>query len=864
MLPEFPLLSLPEAVRGAPSDSLHRPLPPATPNRARQGDRLGQRFARLRRLSKADGALSLRQDPFGIAPERALVFDVAGGVPDIHSAVRRIEGLEFLGDEGIDFAPDKDFFIRDTRKGKEGHPRTDRTVGARLYLAMPDVIALKNLLSLWDEWQKRGSLKRPFGVWATLFERLRDIRAWGPRDRLSEETISVWRDEVADSAEKVRRIEVELWYGHSPRKREVAFRRVTEAVAEAGGAIIHRAEIAAIRYIAALVDLPMREMRRLATRKEIHLLICDEVMFLRPQSSLDLPDTAAEERESTTISPLPFRSKALPPVAALLDGVPVQNHALLRDRIEVDDPGELEAMSVVAARTHGTAMASLIVHGDQSLNEEPIRRKLLVRPVLYGEEAGAQERFPPDRLVLDVIYRAVLRMKDGEGDQDASAPEVFLVNLSLGDTHRPFAGLLSPWARLLDYLADRFGILFLVSAGNVRRPVPIQNIVDWPDFKDADAVHRKRTVLRALHGDTAHRSLLSPAEAVNVVTVGAQHHDAWTGSRGAAVDPYDGNDFPNLTSAQGLGHRRAIKPDICMPGGRELVTFASLAAPLSIRAASGRYGLVAAAPDPTGSLDREQATKGTSAAAALATRACHRIFDTLMNASGGSSHADMDRRFWPVVVKALLIHSAKWGEDADLLGALFGPQGTGKHVERRDNIARFLGYGIPRVDEVLGCTENRATLAGYGTIGGGQTNIHRIPLPPSLERITDPRFLAITVAWISPTNPNHQEYRRAKLEVGTTDALRDALGVSRIPRQPDGHSVVRGTVFHERYGGRRAVGFVDDGHLSLRVFCRERGGRLDQTVRYGVAVTIEAGEGVPVYREVRSRLAAGVRTGAGS
>lgn len=818
----------------------------------------------MRRLSEADGVLALREDPFGIAPERALVFEVVGGIHDIHSAVRKIGGLEFLGDEEVDFAPDDDFFVRDTRKGKDGQPRTDRPVGGRLYLAMPDVTALRNLLSLWDEWQKSGALRRPFGSWTTLFERLRDIRAWGPEDRLSDEAISVWRDEIAASLGDVRRLEIELWHSTSPQRRKETVRHFSEAVTEAGGTVIHSTVIDAIRYSAALVDLPMREMRRLIARKEVHLLICDEVMFLRPQSSVDIPEVPVEESETTTRLPLPVPAEALPPVAALLDGVPIQNHALLRGRIEMDDPDDLQSTSVVTGRVHGTAMASLIVHGDRNLEQEPMTRRLVVRPVLIADDAGREERFPQDRLLLDIIYRAILRMKDGEGHFDASAPQVFLVNLSLGDPNRPFAGLLSPWARLLDYLADRFDILFLVSAGNIRDPVSIADFSDWPDFQDADPDCRKCAVLRALDGETAHRSLLSPAEALNVVTVGAQHDDALTGARGAAVDLYDGNTLPKLTSAQGLGHGRAIKPDICMPGGRELVTFASLAAPLSIRAASGRYGLGAAAPDPAGSLDREQATNGTSAAAALATRACHRIFDTLMNASGGSSHADMDRRFWPVVVKALLIHSAKWGEDADLLGALFGPQGKGKHVERRDNIARFLGYGIPRVDEVLSCTENRATLAGYGTIGGDQTNIHRIPLPPSLERLADPRFVAITVAWISPTNPNHQEYRRAKLEVGTTDALRDALGVSRIPRQPDGHSIARGTVFHERYEGDRAVDFVDDGHVSLRVFCRERGGRLDQTVRYGVAVTIEAGEGVPVYREIRSRLAAGVRAGAAS
>ena len=39
------------------------------------------------------------------------------------------------------------------------------------------------------------------------------------------------------------------------------------------------------------------------------------------------------------------------------------------------------------------------------------------------------------------------------------------------------------------------------------------------------------------------------------------------------------------------------------------------------------------------------------------------------------------------------------------------------------------------------------------------------------------------------------------------------------------------------------------------VYCREQAGTLDQSIRYGIAVTIEAGEGIPVYNEVRARLA---------
>ena len=51
------------------------------------------------------------------------------------------------------------------------------------------------------------------------------------------------------------------------------------------------------------------------------------------------------------------------------------------------------------------------------------------------------------------------------------------------------------------------------------------------------------------------------------------------------------------------------------------------------------------------------------------------------------------------------------------------------------------------------------------------------------------------------------------------------------------------------------MAFVDDGHVVLRVYCREQAGALDQSIGSGIAVTIEAGEGLPVYDEVRARLA---------
>lgn len=127
---------------------------------------------------------------------------------------------------------------------------------------------------------------------------------------------------------------------------------------------------------------------------------------------------------------------------------------------------------------------------------------------------------------------------------------------------------------MLDYLADRYEILFLVSAGNIDQPLPLDAFSNWTSFEDAEPGEREQASLRALFDHKADRTLLSPAEALNIVTVGASHDDAVSGQRGAAaVDPYDDGDLPNISSAQGLGHRKIVKPDIHLSGGREHVRF---------------------------------------------------------------------------------------------------------------------------------------------------------------------------------------------------------------------------------------------------------------------------------------------------
>lgn len=152
------------------------------------------------------------------------------------------------------------------------------------------------------------------------------------------------------------------------------------------------------------------------------------------------------------------------------------------------------------------------------------------------------------------------------------------------------------------------------------------------------------------------------------------------------------------------------------------------------------------------------------------------------------------------------------------------------------------------------CAANRAVLVGHGSVASDESaHLYRVPLPVSLERVTEPRSITMTLAWFSPVNVRHRAYRRAKLEIQPVH-LDTRVGVDRVPDQPSDKSVPRGSLFHVRYSGSKAVAFVDNGHMQFRVYCREQAGPLDRAIRYGLAVTIEAGEGIPVYEQIRQRL----------
>lgn len=198
-----------------------------------------------------------------------------------------------------------------------------------------------------------------------------------------------------------------------------------------------------------------------------------------------------------------------------------------------------------------------------------------------------------------------------------------------------------------------------------------------------------------------------------------------------------------------------------------------------------------------------------------------------------------------------------------MLDDFFQPHGQGSHFARRDDIARLLGFGVPEIERVIDCTENRATLLGIGSVAADSALLYRIPIPGGLDGQRAFRALTATLAWFTPINARHQGYRRAALDISPGTDEKYWITDQRESYQPTDKAIVRGTLLHERRTGERAAVFVDNGELLLRISCRAVAGELNEEIPYALAISFEVGieAGIPVYEDIRARIAPQVGIG---
>jgi hypothetical protein len=813
----------------------------------------------------------LRDDPNAIVPERALVFEVAGALTDFYRALSGIPGLELLGEEDSESPADEDFAVVE-----DGKRKTSKAVPLRLYFTMPDTEALRELVRLWELYKAELPLGYGKGQWKNVFGHLADVRPWGPKDRLTEETIRNWRERLNEAPGQPVLFEVEFWYRDQETRRESVAGGFQTEVLRLGGRPLGWSDIPPIRYHAALIEAPAAVIEQLVTHPEVGLAKFDDIMVLRPQSVVG--ERGSDFETELEIYPSPAAAEPGRVVAALFDGLPLAGHTFLSGRLEIDDPDDYASKYGLAShQRHGTAMASLILHGDLNNAHAPVKHRLYVRPVMFPQQMGFGEPvefFPTDSLGVDLMWEAFRRMMEGEEPippnnpgVPASAPNVRIVNLSVGDPTRRFAGVMSPWARLLDHVAWKYNLLVLVSAGNVTDPVPLPELATWDAFANAAANDRQAQMLRGILSQRATRRLFSPSEAINALTIGGCNHDnaGANGSPLMAVAPYVCEHLPNPSSALGLGFHRGIKPELLLPGGREQVRSNRTHAPIEVKPVGSPvryYGIKAAAPGARGETNVVNLHNGTSVATALAANSAIRILESVEEIPAEPGYPAVDASFHGVLLKTLLVHAARWDDEiTEVLRPFVDPQGSMHHEHVKDELTRFFGYGRPEIERVLDCTTHRATLIGWGFVRDKEIDQYRVPLPASIEGIRGFRAVTVTIAWMTPVNLSHRMYRMAKLEGVPGGDKKLSLGVENAKVQPSHNAVARGTVFHRRWEGEDAVSFTDGGDLLLNVSCKAAAGEMDADIMYAVALSIEVGQDVPiaVYEEIRSALRAGIR-----
>jgi hypothetical protein len=445
-------------------------------------------------------------------------------------------------------------------------------------------------------------------------------------------------------------------------------------------------------------------------------------------------------------------------------------------------------------------------------------------------------------------------MFSGEAGEPPSAPTVRIINLSVADPDRMFHQFPGPTARLLDWLSYRYKVLFCVSAGNIQDSISLG--IEATEYAAITDSEKNAAVLTALYDDRRNRRILAPSESINAITVGALHDDqsALVILEGC-LDLLSSNQLPSPLSPLGHGFRSSIKPEIVVPGGRQLFCHTGegeYCIP-SLPMRSGQK--VAAAPVMSGERNRTTYTCGTSNATALATRGAAFIHDAVLEvlAEHGIERADDTMA---ALIKALMVHGASWGKAAGVIEAAV--LNDCHWMEVKKGIARCLGYGRPDFRKSIACTATRATAIGHGTIAKDQRHEYRLPLPPSLSGLGCWRRLTITLAWLTPINLDNRNYRKAALTFEPKD-IDQVIGGKRA--EALWQQVRNGTLQHEIIEGEEVRAFQEGESLVIPVQCREDAGPLDVDVPYGLAVSLEVKEGVsiPLYEEIQSLIRVPVR-----
>jgi hypothetical protein len=520
----------------------------------------------------------------------------------------------------------------------------------------------------------------------------------------------------------------------------------------------------------------------------------------------------------------------------------------------IDDPDDYTSLYTISGRKHGTSMASFIAHGEIDRITYQTTHRIYVRPIMKSTDIGSGEtieEIPDDILLVDKIHEAVRRLFVPEAGNVAQ--NVRIINLSIGISTRIFYNSMSPLARLLDWLSYTYKVLFVVSAGNHNCSIELG--MKFDEYSRLPMSDRNIQAAKYLNDNARHIRLLSPAESMNALTVGATFEDNTSFTEDARQLLFCSDGMPSPYSSLGRGLNNSVKPDVIYRGGRNTLMLdrRDMSEKTAIwRESNTREpGTVSAAPfDLASDTAKIMYSCGTSNATALLSHEASRCYDVLVDVFNAANET-IPYDNVALMIKAMLVHGAQWGDLYDVFSTALG---FTNRQHSPDYLHKFLGYGVPDIERSIECTKNRITLIGYGELKHGEAHIYDLPLPFNLNREKILRRLTATLTYFTPIVPTRQKYRVAQLwytiEGGKKNLLDDRVEI-------DWNAAVRGTVQHEIFENEDIVAWGEDDSIQLKVNCRgDAAEDFEGSVPYALMVSFEIKSGVEidVYEKVISKI----------
>lgn len=798
-------------------------------------------------------SLIIQPSPDSITPEYSLVFETIGDPSSFLIAIRHlnkdsseIEFLLELPDGEIESFDD--FYFEDNK----GNKIANRQIPQKVFCVMANSKAIERMLSIWNSYSQDPSFKFPRGLTGLrdVFKHLRNIRRWNIHDRIEETgLIEKWKDDLELTSNNPVICEINLFYRNNKDRREESQKKVIDEILKMGGTIHKISCIPEIRYHALLLSIPRLSAEKILKFDEsIQLLKIDSIMYVKPtgQAFIKNPTTSCSVDVKTEESSHIHSN----PIIALFDGLPQENHPLLKKYLLIDDPDNYTKDYIVNDRKHGTSMASLIVYGDMNNSSHTIDRRIYVRPIMkpYKTPSGSSEGVPDDILIVDYIHNAVRRLFEKEAGE--VAPNIKVINLSICIRSEMFFYQVSPLARLLDWLSYKYKILFIISVGNHTQDIELD--MNTNQFRILPADDKNNEIIRALSRNIRNQRLLSPSESINSLSIGSLFKDNSNSNppNNRIYQPCDER-CPSPYSAFGMGINKSVKPDMIFNGGKNFIIEDIVNTnKIHWRTTSNQPpGILSIYPSI--SLQNKFSysfTCGTSNSTALLSHEANRCFSTLDNILDFSNNVALFNKYSALLIKAMLVHSAQWGISSDIICQALGYRGRGS-----DDVHRWLGYGIPSFNYIHFCTSNNISLIGFGDLENDKAHRFHLPIPIDFHKKRISRELILTLAYFSPIAAQCQKYRISQVWA----SIENHKKIFPKRNEISDRAALRGTVQHEIFSGENISSWDKNDYLDIKINCRDViPNKHKHKINYAFFVTLNINSriNIDLYQEIINKL----------